>query len=190
MKKALTRFILLAGLTALLAFPWSGAEGANPIGLLTQKTVTRGTDAWLYVRTATDPNWLYVDRQGTSQSPATYAFGSVVQGTTYSTGLSYFTLQNYGEQAIDVSIGGTDMLGTLSTWTLSDSATAGVDTIGLLAGTADYNVTVRKTAPYNNLTSSLGAGSSTTWGLRLRTPTSMSQFEAMSGNITLTVSVS
>jgi hypothetical protein len=137
-----------------------------------------------------DTNWFYVDRQGTYQNPVTYNFGTVLQTGTYSTGLTHFTLQNYGEYSIDIAISGTDMVGTLSTWTLSDTATAGADTIGLLAGTSAYDVTVRKTAPYNDLVSNLGAGGSTTWGLRLRAPSTMSQFEAMSGNITLTVSVS
>lgn len=172
-----------------IIFANAAAEGAP--GFLTQKTVAGNTSALVSVRSATDPNWYFVDRQGTPTSPASYNFGTVLQSGTYSSGLTYFTFYNYGENAIDVTIRATNMTGATTTWTLNDTATVGSDQYGLKAGLSggDYTVTVKLTSPYNTLISGLAAAGTQQWGLQLYAPTVMSAFEAMAGNVTLTISL-
>jgi len=176
---------------AILGIIFANATAEGAPGFLTQKTVAGNTSALVSVRSATDSNWYFVDRQGTPTSPVSYNFGTVLQSGTYSSGLTYFTFYNYGENAVDVTIRATDMAGGTSTWTLNDTATAGNDEYGLKAGLSggDYTVIVKKTSPYNTLISSLAAASTQQWGLRLYAPTVMSAFEAMAGNVTLTISL-
>jgi hypothetical protein len=95
----------------------------------TVKKTTWNGDAWL--------SW---DAAGTStpssisNTPTSYAFGTVGLNSTPSTGLAYFSLTNGSSFGIDVTVKGTDMTGG-DNWTLSDTATPGSDIIGFKTGT-------------------------------------------------------
>lgn len=101
-------------------------------------------------------------------------FGIVKPNTTHSTGLDYYSLQNKcgGGAKIDGYIHETDWIGG-DTWTLSDTATPGVNTIGVKAGLegGSYNIIVRKTEPYNLLFSDLADDATISFGRQLLTPT-------------------
>ena len=74
-------------------------------------------------------------------------------------------------------------------WTISDTATPGVDIFGWMAGTSgdgDYVTIVKGDAPYNNLVSGLADSANTTWGLQLSTPTSFSDGNEKTSTVTLT----
>jgi hypothetical protein len=116
---------------------------------------------------------------------STYDFGTVNEGATASTTLNYFTLTNNSGYAVNITISATDMTGGTA-WTLSDTATAGADTYGLMAGTSSFNIIVKKNSPFNTLVSGLSAGSSQAWGLQLLAPTSMSDNVVKTGTVTLT----
>jgi len=133
--------------------------------------------------------WVVVDYSlpSISNTPNTYAFGVVSEGSTTETGLTHFEVTNNSGYAINITIGGTDMTGGV-TWTLSDNAIPGTDTYGLKAGLAgtSYNITVMKNSPYNILISNLADSSSQQWGLQLLAPTSFTGGGLVSGNVTLT----
>jgi methionine-rich copper-binding protein CopC len=122
-----------------------------------------------------------------SNTPGSYGFGIITESSTSSTGLTYFTLTNNSSFAVTVSISATDMTGTVD-WTLSDTATPGVDTIGLKAGVegGSYNIIVKKTAAYNILVSSLSPSGTQRWGLQILAPTTISDASSKSTTITLT----
>lgn len=103
------------------------------------------------------------------------------------TGLTHFKVTNNSGFAVNITIGGTDMIGGV-TWTLSDTATPETDVYGLMAGLGggSYNVTVMKNGPYNTLISNLADSSSQQWGLQLLAPTSFTGGGVVSGNVTLT----
>ncbi|MBA7505588.1 hypothetical protein ES706_04257 [subsurface metagenome] len=133
--------------------------------------------------------WVVVDYSlpSISNTPNTYAFGVVSEGSTSETGLTHFEVTNNSGYAINITIGGTDMTGGVI-WTLSDNAIPGTDTYGLKAGLAgtSYNITVMKNSPYNILISNLADSSSQQWGLQLLAPTSFTGGGLVSGNVTLT----
>lgn len=121
-------------------------------------------------------------------SQSSYNFTNVFEGSSNLTGFFQFRVTNLSAFAINVSISGTDMVG-ITTWTLSDTATAGSDIYGLMAGLADnafYNVIVRKTAPYNLLLSGMLASEYADWGLNLLAPTVFSDEYTKTGTVYLT----
>ncbi|MBA7588061.1 hypothetical protein ES708_30109 [subsurface metagenome] len=63
-------------------------------------------------------------------TPDNYPFGVVNESSTTETGLTYFTVTNNSGYDVNITIGGTDMTGGTA-WTLSDTATPGIDTYGL-----------------------------------------------------------
>lgn len=188
------RFLVLLTLITALVFVWVvGVQSEGEMGLLTNKVVGGNISGVQWVDMSGVANsTLTVCRWCMPESPIVYNFGTLAQGGTGETGLDYFTVTNYGEGAIDISIRCTDMTGVGVDWDLSDTAVAGVDTYGLYAGVSGdaYNIVVRETAPYNNLVAGLAASTDQEWGLRILVPTTMSDFNAKSGNITLTASVS
>jgi hypothetical protein len=123
-----------------------------------------------------------------SNTPSSYDFGSVVEGETPSTELTYFTVTNNSSSAVNIAISGTDMTGGLFPWILSDDGNPGPDAYGLKAGLegGDYTTTVKKSSPYNTLVSNLAASGTQKWGLRLYAPTTFSDGEAKTGTVTLT----
>ena len=191
MKRKLTTAILLVVVLTLIMSSVIYSDGE--IGLLTQEVVggVVASQQVVSMSGVTD-SYLLVCRYCIPNAPPTYNFGTLNQGQIAVTGLSQFTVNNYGEQPIDIAIRGTDATGTGTDWTLSDTATAGADTYGLYAGLSgdDYNIVVRKTSPYNNLVSGLAAGGSQDWGIELHAPTSFSDWNAKTGNVTLTASLS
>jgi hypothetical protein len=122
-----------------------------------------------------------------SNTPNSYNFGEVNPNDTISTGLSYFTVTNNSGSAVNITIGGTDITGG-TTWTLSDTATAGSSTVGLKAGLngGSYNIVVKKTAPYNTLKSNLASSGTQGWGLQLLAPTNSTDSILKTGTVTLT----
>lgn len=129
-----------------------------------------------------------------SNTPDSYAFGVMNESASANTGLTYFTVTNNSGFAVDISISGTDFTGN-TTITLSDTATPGVDTAGLLAGLngGSFNITVKKTAPYNDLVTSLADSGTQDWGIRILAPTSYTEPDnpgTTTSNITLTAEAS
>jgi len=129
-----------------------------------------------------------------TSTPDNYGFGVLELLTVANTGISYFTLSNAGNCAVDVTIQGTDLVGGDDTWDLSDSGTRGQNTYALAAGLDDaddnYDVIVRETATYNTLVSDLASDATQAWGLKIWMPTSVTNYDAqqMSGTVTLVAS--
>ena len=125
-----------------------------------------------------------------------FDFGLVGADSSYATGTDNFTVTNNSGFAVNITIGGTDMTSVPpggTTWTLSDNATVGVNTIGFTAGLdgGSCNVTVKKTAPYNTLITSLADNGTQKWGLTFWTPTApLTDNTTKSGTITLTATAS
>jgi hypothetical protein len=125
-----------------------------------------------------------------SNTPTSYNFGAVNAESTISTGLTYFCVTNNSGDDVNITISGTDIVGG-TTWTLSDNATPGSDTIGLKAGleSGDYNIVVKKNTPHNTLKSGLADNASQSWGLQLLAPTSYTDCIQKAGTITLTATI-
>lgn len=124
-----------------------------------------------------------------TNSPDTYAFGTVAESSSTKTLLTYFTVTNDSSYAINIAIIATDMTGG-APWTLSDTATPAADVYGLRAGLQgdsegdDYLVIVKKTSA-TLFISNLAPGASQEWGLQLLAPTEFSDGGAKSGTVTL-----
>lgn len=118
-----------------------------------------------------------------SNSPGSYAFGTLDANSSYTTNLTHFTVQNNSGYDVKITIRGSDMTGGIN-WTLSD--TPGPDIYGLRAGLkgGSYNITV--TTTNTTLIGNLTDNSSQQWGLELWAPTSFSDGVQKSGNVTLT----
>lgn len=120
-----------------------------------------------------------------SDTGNSYGFGSVAEGSTTGTGLSYFTVTNNSSYAINITISAGNMTGGI-TWTLADNPAA--DIYALRAGTpgaGDYTTTVTSggTLFISNLA---GLGSTQDWGLQFLAPTSFGDGISKSGTVTLT----
>jgi hypothetical protein len=128
-----------------------------------------------------------------TNTPNSKDFGILEVNTTSATSISYFTLNNTGNCAVDITIQATNLTGGDDTWTLSGNATPGENIYGLYAGLDDaddnFDVVVNTTA--NAFVSSLAEATTQAWGLKLYMPTSVANYDAqqMSGNITLVASV-
>ncbi len=134
---------------------------------------------------------LHIEYTVISNTPSSYNFGQVEPNASPSTGLNYFTVTNNSGSIVNITISGTDLTGG-TTWTLSDTATPGATTAGIKAGLngGDYNIIVKKTAPFNTLKSSLGSSASQGWGLQILAPTGYTDSTQKNGSITLTASAS
>jgi hypothetical protein len=112
---------------------------------------------------------------GSSGGMGLIIIGRMDPSSIYTTGLDAFTVTNNGNCPIDISVSGTDMTGG-NTWTLSDTATPGADTFGVKAGIfgADYTIVVKKTAPYNLISSNIAVNSNVVFGIKFYAPTSAS----------------
>jgi len=84
------------------------------------------------------------------------------------------------------TIGFTDLTGG-TTWTLSDTATAGANTYGLKVGISSYSIIVKKTAAYNSLVSNLAAAASQSFGIQFLAPTSFSDGVMKTGTLNLII---
>jgi hypothetical protein len=121
-----------------------------------------------------------------SNNPSSVNMGAVGPSSITSTGL-YFTVTNNSGSAVNITISGTDITGG-TTWTLSDTATPGPTTAGLKASLdgVNYNIIIRKTAPFNTLVSNLANSASQNWGLQLLAPTTYTDSTQKTGTVTLT----
>lgn len=131
-----------------------------------------------------------------TNTPPSQAFGTLEVNTTSSTAISYFTIENTGSGAVDITIHAVDLAGGDDTWDLSDTATPGENIYGLEAGLDDdddlFDVVVRETEAYNELVNSLGEGLTQDWGLKLHMPTSVVNYDGqqMTATVTLVCSAS
>jgi hypothetical protein len=136
----------------------------------------------------------YFTTCGITNIPSSNDFGILAVGTTGSTAINYFTIQNTGNCTVDVTIQGTNLVGGDDTWTLSGTATPDENIYGLYAGLDDgspaFDVVVNATA--NAFISDLAEDATQGWGLKLYMPTSVTNYDAqqMSGTITLVASAS
>lgn len=178
---------------------YSGTAGTDACGVWGTKTmsgqgatgdvsVTLGTtDGTSSVQFAVQPP--VACSPDISNTPSTYDFGVVAESANYTTGITNFTVTNSSGGAVDISIQGTDMTGG-TTWTLSDTATAGSNTYGLKAGLDDaddnYDVIVKKTAVFNDLITGLADNTTQDWGLQFFAPTSMDDGAEKTCTVTLT----
>ena len=133
-------------------------------------------------------NIVYIVNPTASNAPDSHSFGILDLSAHTATGM-IFNLTNTGGVAIDVNISGQDLTGGDDTWTLSDTATPGSNTYGLLAGISSYNVTVKKNSPFIILITNLATSANQTWGLDLYMPTGTPGYDGqvMSGNTTLII---
>lgn len=188
--RSLAGILLIAA--ALILVP-AITLGSGIDGYVSHVTVQRTTDdTLLWVeRSGVSDSLLWVCRWGIPTSPESFDFGYLSADETSATGLTYFTVTNYGEEAIDIAIKGTDLEGSL-TWTLSDDGNNGTDIYALLAGLdgGSYNIVVKKNSPYNDLVSSLGAGSSQDWGLQIEAPVNIDEGSEKTATVSLVVSIS
>ena len=119
--------------------------------------------------------------------PIELDFGIVGVSSTSETGLTHFSVTNNSGAPVTITIRATDFAGG-NGWTLSDTATPGVDTVGLKAGLegSDYTIIVKKTETFNVLVSGLADGVTQKWGLKLYTATEHSDGVEKSTTVTLT----
>jgi hypothetical protein len=122
-----------------------------------------------------------------SNTPSSVNLGAVVPASTVPTGLSCFSVTNISGSSVNITIGGTDLTGG-TTWTLSDTATPDNNTAGIKAGLSggDYDIIVKKTAPFNTFKSNLADDASQNWGFQLLAPTNYTDATQKAGTITLT----
>ncbi len=117
-----------------------------------------------------------------SVSPSSHNWGTVSANHGY--GTPDFNVTNDGSVAVDITIEGTDFVGSPTSWTLSGSGTPGYATYGLdtvLPG--DIVGVVNKTAQL--FISDLAPSDSQAFGFLLFTPTGGMGTNALSNNITL-----
>lgn len=107
-------------------------------------------------------------------SPASYDFGAVVEGSTTNTTTSYFTISNNSTVQTDQTISVTTANWSGGNqWIHSDTATAGVDTAGLVSNNGTWGVgdVIIKYASPNFIYEDCPASSNYTFGLSLVAPT-------------------
>jgi len=124
-----------------------------------------------------------------SNTPTSYNFGVLAEGaiaeTTGGLTTAYFTVTNNSAYAVNITISGTDMTGG-TTWTLSNTATPGVDTYGLKAGLEGSSYIIVKSSSPNFLVEGLASLGTQDWGLQILAPTTFTGGGANSGTVTLT----
>ena len=124
-----------------------------------------------------------------SNTPSTWSVNggtAVATNSTYTTGLTNFTITNSSGGAVDITIQATDMTGG-NTWELSEDGTAGNMICGLKAGLegGDYTIVVPELSS-STLKSGLADSATQKWGLKLYTPTVFSDGASKSGTVTIT----
>lgn len=122
-----------------------------------------------------------------SNTPSSYDFATVAEGSTTETGLTYFTVTNNSAYAVNITITGTDMTGGVS-WVLSDTATPGTNVYGLKAGRSgeSYNIVVKNSSADYLVQNLSGSGGTQQWGLQFLAPTTITDGTSKSGTVTLT----
>lgn len=115
-----------------------------------------------------------------------FLMGAIETSHTYETGLDAYEIENSGNVAIDISIGGTDMLGGV-TWTLSNDASIGTNIYGMKAGVegGDYTIVIDKSST-NLLKSDLAANAKQKFGLKFYAPSVFTDGVTKSGTVIFT----
>jgi hypothetical protein len=110
---------------------------------------------------------------GITDNQTSYDFGVVAASSSTNTSTTQVALTNTSTVQTDMTIAVTGATWTGGTaWTHSDTATAGVDTVGLRAGRATVaDVIVKNTSP-NYIYENCPASTNFTYGLQLLAPTS------------------
>jgi len=169
------------------AVPGTGLVITNDQDAETQNvTISTTTDSGTFALTIIPPPDI-------ANTPGTWNFGVVDASSSYTTGLSYvenvsgFRITNSTSYAVKITISAGDMTGG-DTWLLSDSGAPDATHYTLWAGTpalGDY--TIQVTSGGVELVASIaGSGGTQDWGLKLMTPTSITDGVTKSGTVTLT----
>ena len=154
----------------------------------------------IYIRkfAATEPTFTFGSEETSvvvptvTNAPDNYGFGILQVGASANTTISYFSINNTGNCAVDITIQGTNMTGGDDTWELSTDASIGENIYGLMAGLDDnddlFDVVVNLTA--NSFITNLARAATQSWGLNLSMPDFLSGFDGntMTGTITLIAS--
>lgn len=127
-----------------------------------------------------------------SNTPDNYGFGVLQIGTSSNTSINYFSINNTGNCAVDITIQGTNFTAGDDTWELSADASVGENICGMMAGLDDdddlFDVVVNITA--NAFVANLAEAVTQAWGLNFSMPDSLSGFDGnvLTGTITLIAS--
>lgn len=169
-KRLLTALLLLSLLLALVASPVSAATE--------QTVIVTFTASFLSI----------------SNTPSSWNVGSVETSTNYTSGQAYFTCTNTATVSSNLTISTTN-----STWTEtgdggspithSDTATAGVSTVGLTSSnnTGAYDIIVKNASP-NYLYENLPALTDVDWELKFVSATSYPDGNEKGNGVVLTIS--
>jgi hypothetical protein len=174
--------------TFIVSFTWNANEIGTANGSLVECKVvgTKATGA-SGVRNTVDVGaveWnvdytLPVISISISYSPSPYPFGTVLENQTYPTATTYFTVTNNGDVTVNIVVYGANTTGGSPCWVLSDDASQGPNTYGLMfcrnANPGVWIVIPRYDEPPNPPDSAdymygLVVGSSDQFGLQLWTP--------------------
>jgi hypothetical protein len=132
---------------------------------------------------------------GITINATTYAYGTIITSGTANSSSSYFGITNASTVITNHSIGvtGATWTGGATAWTHSNTATAGVDTIGMVAnsagawGTGDVIV---KSSALNNIKTNQAVTTSYDFGLGILLPTSTTVTDQKTNVVQITVSAS
>lgn len=137
------------------------------------------------VAVTADPTYIAI-----TNTPNSWAIGAVMAGIRKNSGATYFTANNSGNTASNISIQAILVSGNWSGgqgWIHSNTATAGSNTVGLIAGTTGWtsNVTVKSTADW--LTTGLAAATTYPWGMELVSPSDITDGAQKSMTVRLAI---
>lgn len=175
----------------ILALTISVVCSTSPVVADNQDVGPAGSNIWVNVGFGST-SWINIGLGASiDRTPDSWNVGVVAEGATPSTGINNFTVTNSSGFAVNITIHGTDLTGG-TTWTLSDDGGADVNIVGLMTGLDDgddnYDIVIRKNAPYNVLVSGLaGGGGTQDWGMQMFVPTDYAdESDGKSGTVTIT----
>ena len=125
-----------------------------------------------------------------TNTPSSYDFGVIAASATPATNTTYFTANNTGNVVSNITL-----LVTAANWTggvgwiHSNTATAGVDTVGLKCGTQDdgnVTATIIKTTAMT-LHNNVASYNTTKWGITMYAPTSFGDGAQKTVTVRLTI---
>lgn len=125
-----------------------------------------------------------------TNAPSTQAWGIVSLSENSTTAINYFTVNNTGGVAVDVTIQGTDLSGGDDTWDLSDDASIGDNIYGLRVGLDDdddtFDIVVGEASATEFITN-LGTSDNQSWGLCIYMPSAVTGYDNQQMSATLTL---
>lgn len=130
---------------------------------------------------------------GISINATTYNYGYLSVGTTANTSAAWFGITNSSTVITNHSIGvvNATWTGGATAWTHSNTATAGADTVGLVANAAGvYGVgdVIVKSSALNNIKTNLAATTNYEFGMGILMPTSSTVADQKTNVVQITVS--